>query len=106
MIFAPLRRSLLVAGMATLLLTSTALAAGDHFNTKFEFSPVTIGDSMNLTIYAASKHNKSDVTVCEYQTAEGDFLGYFESLEFASEDAATIEQFCIASFDARETPKA
>ncbi len=81
----------------------------DHFNDKFTFTGETVTDAdgttvENVTIQAGSKaSNNGDDTTCSYFTAGDAYLGQFRSLSFASDDAATVEQFCIDNFADRTT---
>lgn len=71
---------------------------------KFVFPDTTYPDLNVGTLRASSKiTNKGTTTTCSYFADPNDqYLGQFESLEFASHDAATVLQFCLANYDARQ----
>lgn len=73
-----------------------------HFNEKFEFTDVDLGDGSTGTIRAASKStNKGLGTTCSYFTPAEVFLGQFESMDFASQDADAVLAFCQSHFGDR-----
>ncbi|HET6380373.1 MAG TPA: hypothetical protein VFH63_04970 [candidate division Zixibacteria bacterium] len=98
----PIRRawSLLVATLLTVAIGAPALAAGDHFNIKFEFEDVTFPDGSGGEIYASSKrNNRGDAfTYCGYVGADQQFMGTFGSGEFSSPVADEVLQFCLDNF--------
>lgn len=61
------------------------------------FSNGTVGD-----LQASSKvNNKGQFTTCSYYSA-GEYLGYFQSAEFASSDADAVLQFCLDNYANRD----
>jgi len=76
--------------------------AQDHFNAKFEFTDVDLGDGTTGTIRAASKSsNQGQDTECSYFTTAEVYLGQFQSMDFSSQDAATVLAFCQSHFGER-----
>lgn len=74
----------------------------EHFNEKFEFTPVTFPDGTEGTIRAGSKkNNNSQFTQCGYFDLADAFLGDFGSGEFASKDAPAVKQFCLDHYGDR-----
>lgn len=100
-------RRTLAAGLAApflaLAIAGSALAAGDHFNEKFEFEDVTFPDATTGTIYAGSKlNNQGDqFTNCGYFSEAGAFLGQFGSGDFSSTDPDAVLAFCLDHYDER-----
>jgi len=72
---------------------------------KFSFNDVIFPDGTLGELEAGSKiTQKSTFTSCSYFSDDyADYLGYFQSGEFASEDAAEVLAFCLAHYDERET---
>lgn len=88
-----------------LALTPAAVAADDKFNEKFTFEDETFANpdgtvTENGVIEAGSKKTGggSTFTVCSYfSEGYGEFLGQFESADFASDDPAEVRAFCLAN---------
>ena len=77
-------------------MASTALAAGDHFNSKFEFTDVQFPDGTSGIVYAGSKlSSNGEFTNCQYDSPDFQFLGQFGTEAFASGDPGTVLQFCL-----------
>lgn len=75
-----------------------------HFNTKFEFTGLTLGTYTDATIRAGSKSsNNGQDTNCGYFTADDAYLGFFDSQAFASPDADAVRDFCVNHFPDRTT---
>ena len=90
---------LLVASVLTLGLAASAAARV----TKYTFRDVPFPDGTTGIIYAGVKQvNRSNLTACNYFTNDGRSLGYYAD-DFASDDAAAVEQFCLDNFDERNT---
>ena len=87
------------------LLGGLILAAGVAVAgvTKATFSNVVFSDGTVGTIYAGSKiTNKAVNTECDYQDANGQYLGMFMSSAFASTDPDALQSFCEAHFAERK----
>jgi len=89
-----MRLSLGSGVLAGLLLTAAAAVAGV---TKANFPNVTFSDGTTGTITAGSKiTNKDAFTVCNYfSSANGAYLGMYQSADFATTDPAALEDFCL-----------
>ena len=67
--------------------------------TKFSFYDVAFPDGTVGTIRAGSKSvNSGSVTVCDYYTTAGDYLGMYEQAGFATTDAVAMEDFCYSHY--------
>ncbi len=105
-------RFTLVVVLVLLALSTAALPAmaakTDHFNDKFTFTGVTLDDGTttvdNGIIEASSKSvDHSQLTVCDYYTAGYmEYLGQFQSSDFASSDPTAVENFCQTHFADRQ----
>lgn len=92
---------LLAAVVAALTLAATASAA----NTKATFTGQTLTDANgtvveNATIRVGSKTtgNGNTFTTCEFSSSGDQFLGQFESPDFASSDPDALLEFCSSHF--------
>ena len=96
-----MRRFFAFASVAMGLAMALALAGPV---TKFVFPDTTYPDGNMGTLRASSKiTKKSTTTTCSYFSDPNEqYLGQFESLEFASADAATVLQFCLDNYDSRQ----
>lgn len=84
-----------------LLVPATVVTAGA---TKFSFNDVTFSDGTTGEIEASSKDGKkSDFTTCSYYSDDyAEYLGYYESDEFASTEADEVKEFCLDNFEERD----
>lgn len=98
-------RRLLTLAAAVAFALAISVPAAQAQATKYEFHDVTFSNGQTGTIYASTKtmKKKPDNVSCGYQTEDYQFLGYyFEFVEPAPTDAASVREFCLAHFDERQ----
>jgi hypothetical protein len=96
-----MRSFALLLGAFVLALALAASAAAKV--TKYTFTDVTFSDGTSAIIYAGVKETtRSILTACDYHSSTGASLGYYADA-FASDDPATVRQFCLDNFDERNT---
>ncbi len=94
-----MKRLALVLLVLGLLVPAVALAGSG----KFTFNDVTFSDGTVGELEASSKVKKN-FTTCSYFSDDYEaYLGYFQSAEFASEDAEEVLAFCLEHYEDRET---
>ena len=89
-----MRHTLAHGVLASLLLTAAAAVAGV---TKANFPNITFSDGTTGTITAGSKITSKDVfTSCGYySSANGAYLGMYESANFGTTDEVALQDFCL-----------
>lgn len=97
-----MKRLLIILVLVLLMIPAVASASVN----KFGFNDLTFPDGTLGELKAGSKiTNKGDFTSCSYFSDDyQDYLGYFQSSEFASEDAGEVLAFCLANYGNRELP--
>jgi len=92
----------LILATLTLMALLPLASASAANNQKFTFTGVTFSDGKVGDLQASSKvNNKGQFTTCSYYSA-GEYLGYFQSAEFASSDADAVLQFCLDNYANRD----
>lgn len=91
-------KRIVLSSVLGLFMFGSALAAD---NVKFTFSGVAFPDGQLGTIQVATKTTKkTTITTCSYfSDPNNQYLGQFQTDEFASSDANAIEQFCLENYN-------
>jgi len=91
----------LLATLMLMALLPLARASAANLE-KFTFTSVTFPDGTIGDLQASSKiNNKGQFTTCSYYSG-GEYLGYFQSAEFASFNADAVLQFCLDNYANRD----
>ena len=96
-----MRNRILTALVGCVLLAAAAAVAGV---TKANFPNVTFPDGTTGNITAGSKITNKDLfTVCDYFSSNyGQYLGMFQTPDFATDDPAALQDFCLSHYADRK----